>query len=389
MPIRVEDLLPGPRGRRFLLELAVRCDPAERLHVALYDTIGVSYPQPGTVLYALVPDDGVIPGDTFDEPPHRTEVWGPEQLLEHCSTENPTAAGFAEVLRTTALREPRADDIRLALSRAVDFARYWEGPDGEDSLAAHPAVQAELARFAARVLPHLPEWWSGPSTEDTPHVVVEFTDPDAPPSPPSDAAGIAVALGATLREEAANEGIWWSTPPWAVPVTSPVRHDADGATEIPRLLYMEDGSGWTRAHCRPVRVAHGERILTIDDPEDWVELCRRHPLAKAGTDEGTWVETTGRRGAWVMPDWAAVAQEVDGVHLTVRGYLSTAGRPLPLDPQTATLLAGFSPDQTIRFGPLAIDRDRSQTWRLAEDQETWELEPEDPALDEPGAAGRG
>lgn len=60
-----------------------------------------------------------------------------------------------------------------------------------------------------------------------------------------------------------------------------------------------------------------------------------------------WYRTTGRAGAWCIPDWAAVAQDWDAVHVSVAGYLTTATRALDLaDGTTATMLAGWNPDQT-------------------------------------------
>ncbi|WP_347041014.1 hypothetical protein [Brachybacterium nesterenkovii] len=383
MPITVEDLLVGPRGRRFLLELAVRCDPTERLHSAQWETVRVSFPQSGSVYCALIQDD---------DGTRRTEVIHPDARPDPTAFADPTGAGFAALLTATALREPAPADLRLALAAAVANARYWQEPDGEDALAADPTMRPALARVAEHALSHLPSWWSGPVGPDVEHMVVEFEDEEHPPAPPADRAGIARALSEDLREEAACESSWWSTPPAAVPVTSTVRPCPDGTTEIPGVLFVEDGSGWTRGHCLPAAISTDVRVLTIDGPEDWGRMVRRYPLAK-GAPHGlrrrvrdrlrsaldrrwmsgdTWAETTGRTGAWAMPDWAAIAREVDAVHLTVRGYLMTAGRPLPVDGSTATLLAGFSPDQTIRFSPVDVDRDRAQTWALDDDdQEIW------------------
>jgi len=37
-----------------------------------------------------------------------------------------------------------------------------------------------------------------------------------------------------------------------------------------------------------------------------------------------WWRVTGSAGAWMIPDWVAVAADYDAVHLTVGGYLTTA-----------------------------------------------------------------
>jgi hypothetical protein len=46
-----------------------------------------------------------------------------------------------------------------------------------------------------------------------------------------------------------------------------------------------------------------------------------------------------------MPRWPAVARDWDGVHLSVAGYLATAGRALPVG-AARTLLGGWNPDET-------------------------------------------
>jgi hypothetical protein len=58
-----------------------------------------------------------------------------------------------------------------------------------------------------------------------------------------------------------------------------------------------------------------------------------------------WRRTTGVDGSWLTPDWSAVAADYDGVHLSVPGYLTTAGRYLAVG-QSCTVLAGWNPDET-------------------------------------------
>lgn len=47
----------------------------------------------------------------------------------------------------------------------------------------------------------------------------------------------------------------------------------------------------------------------------------------------------------MIPDWAAAASDFGAVHLTVLGYLATAGRALPMR-GSHTVLAGWNPDET-------------------------------------------
>ena len=62
-----------------------------------------------------------------------------------------------------------------------------------------------------------------------------------------------------------------------------------------------------------------------------------------------------------------VAEEADAVHLTVRGYLATAGRALEVDDGWATVLANWGPDATYWFGSTASRPAQQQEWRRTDD----------------------
>ena len=68
--------------------------------------------------------------------------------------------------------------------------------------------------------------------------------------------------------------------------------------------------------------------------------------SRGGTGAGGY-RATGRNGRWVVPDWSAVRAITDGVHLSVAGYLSTAGRAVPVEDDVATVLAGWDADATF------------------------------------------
>ena len=75
-----------------------------------------------------------------------------------------------------------------------------------------------------------------------------------------------------------------------------------------------------------------------------------------------------------MPDWPSVAGDWDAVHLTVRCYLTTAGRALDVDSERASVLAGWDPDATfwlndvLRLAGPATHWQRNQDgeWRSSE-----------------------
>ncbi len=82
-----------------------------------------------------------------------------------------------------------------------------------------------------------------------------------------------------------------------------------------------------------------------DDEPALRSLARELEAAISATHD--WWRATGLASAWLIPDWVAVASDYDAVHLTVNGYLTTAGRALPVVDSCRTVLAGWDPDQTI------------------------------------------
>ncbi|MGO3555043.1 MAG: hypothetical protein ACTINZ_06650, partial [Microbacterium gubbeenense] len=87
-----------------------------------------------------------------------------------------------------------------------------------------------------------------------------------------------------------------------------------------------------------------------------------------------WRDTTGRDGPWVMPDWAAVAEEYDAVHLQVAAYLQAAGRALPVTDEAATVLAGWDPDATYWFTDRVRYVGKRTRWVMNDDDKRirWE-----------------
>lgn len=112
-----------------------------------------------------------------------------------------------------------------------------------------------------------------------------------------------------------------------------------------RLALVEDGLGWRRADVWPLTPTSGCRVYEITGPEAWSDLVVRHPMEVTASKRHDWWRTTGVDGTWFIPDWTRVAADFDAIHLTVTGYLTTAGRALPAG-HGQTVLAGWSPDET-------------------------------------------
>lgn len=105
-------------------------------------------------------------------------------------------------------------------------------------------------------------------------------------------------------------------------------------------------------------------MLELTGPDDWAELVGRHPLPVTASRRHDWYRTTGQDAAWLIPDWSSVAAEFDAVHLTVDGYLATAGRAVPV-PGTAarTVLAGAAPDATWWLADGVLRPGEPVDWR--------------------------
>ncbi|SNS32319.1 hypothetical protein SAMN06893096_103216 [Geodermatophilus pulveris] len=359
MTRRADDLLSGPRGRRVCLEVVL-------------DAVGGDWRR-------LVWTRGS--GGRYD----------PEQ------TRRSLAASIAALDLAAVRATARPDDWMPALLAAVDAARYWQEPGDEDRALAGPAMAAVLAPLAAAVArAPASQWWAEPMAADDQHAVAFRDDDEATPGAPL-LTGAGPALREWREQAAAEEdrarrerpadpradwsGEWWSTPALtgrvvttrSLPGTTPAEPRAPV-----RLPLVEDGMGWTTARSWPVHVPGDACVLELTGPADWVALIERYPREVTASRRHDWWRVAGWDGTWVVPDWAAVAEDVDGVHLTVDGYLSTAGRALPVDvPALAgparTLLAGWDPDATWWLTDAPAGLGAATDWRRRDEApySTW------------------
>jgi hypothetical protein len=353
--IDADALLSGPRGRRLCLEYAlgfVYDGSAQGQDAATAVFWAAHAFETGSV--ALVMSGGT--GDTFVPP-------------------TVTVADAAAALDTIGLAPPTATRLRDALQVSVDVARYWQAGDGRDLLAGRDEMTAALRRVAELIAPAPAAAWWGSAVELTD----QWATPDDGGGRPVDAGqALAEWRAATLDDDAqaaaerpadvtANwSGSWWSVPPRALIRTARSLGQAGPAG----LWFEEDSLGGEEAVATPVDV-HSARVIELRGPEDWADLCRRHPLDVTASRRHDWYRVTGRDGRWVIPDWSAVAAEADAVHLTVRGYLTAATRCIDVDGDAATVLAGWNPDETYWFRGAAGRPAGAQRWRR--DGDGWRL----------------
>jgi hypothetical protein len=244
-------------------------------------------------------------------------------------------------------------DLLHPLANSVCSAMYWQAPWEREALLDVPEVRAALVPVA-RALAAAPgaAWWFSAVALDRQHVVRWERD-GAHPDP--------VSAGAALREWASRltaetrrdlrafeplgavSGSWWSAPTGHGLIESTRSLPPYDASLL--FLVEECQGDFDSAVVRPLQVDAGARVLEIATVADWLALTRAHPLDVTAARRHDWWRVSGWSGRWLMPDWAAVATEYDGVHLTVSAYLEGATRVLHVD-DAATMIAGWDPDAT-------------------------------------------
>lgn len=355
------DVMAGPRGRRLCLELVAGVaretgspEGAEYLLAAVLSAYHLD-PGAGTSVALMR-----LPGGGPDD--------GAEPI--------PTPADVARLVDALSLAGLTVEKLLDGVQAAVDSARYWQEPDGEDVLAASPPMRAALGRVADAVAASgLAGWWATP-VERTTQAAVIVDDLSAPGQPASATLSRwregAVEEEARARRDrpadprAAWSGRWWSTPPRELLRTTR-RLGVHGPAG---LRWVEDADGWEQATVRPVDAPADAKVYEVDGAEAWSELCRRFPLEVTASRRHDWYRTTGAADRWVIPDWVRVAHELDAVHVTVVGYLSTAGRAVDVAQGVRTVLAGWNPDETCWLTDVPPGSEAPQRWHRL-DGGTW------------------
>lgn len=339
--------------------------------------------------YELEPGKGTSVTRLMAFPPGTTQAeMDAARAAEHARPV-PTVTDIAGLLTRVPLPAagPSPGQVAGALADSVATAMYWQPPDGQDVLAGHRELDDGLVRVAAWLAPHTPDWWTAPMAEDqwalgwwghepgeTRRSVTEWRDRtlaeeeraatmrrenrvDYPETGWSPTPGLRPA-----DIDAPISGTWWSFPDGVCSTRA-----VDG---VPLGLDLtEDAGGSGDVQVSRVEVPVGARVLEIDHPQVWVDLCRAHPLEVTDSRRHDWYRVTGRDGRWVIPDWAAVAERYDAVHLSTAAYLAGATRTLEVDAERATMIAGWSPDVTqwltaVQVGP-------PHTWGYDQDTEAW------------------
>ncbi|MGC1195005.1 MAG: hypothetical protein WA976_09510 [Candidatus Dormiibacterota bacterium] len=236
--------------------------------------------------------------------------------------------------------------LHLALGAAASLAGPWNG-DAPDSLALAYQFAEPRRPLAAAVWRRFGDALLGPVRPDS----QEYWRCDLHPQLPIDP-----ALSDFSRVYGNGEfpwaGIWTvSAPP------SEIHHDLLNAWEM---------------FCAPVSrcrmpVGSGIKVWNIDHPADWVRLVETFPKVAAKPHAGWELPGPNQRGIeverlasvpgqhalrtavgrHVLPDWAAVAREYDGVHLSWAGFLTAEGFVSDLPERGATMLRYWGSERTL------------------------------------------
>jgi hypothetical protein len=272
--------------------------------------------------------------------------------------------------------------MMAGLLAAVDFASYWQEPDAEDQGFASAAARAALRPVAAAVVaavaaggaPDL-RWWTAPVDRGRQRYA-QFLDGHPMPEPALTEAAAAVSAwrAKTLDDERAaddrpedpaapHSGQWWSDPALSGLTVTTRALPALGAV---RLALVEDGLGWRSARCWPLTPRDGARVFEVYGPAQWAEFVNRYPLDVSKSRRHDWWRVTGWAGRWLIPDYAAAAADWDAVHVSVAGYLTTAGIAIPADDGARTMLAGWDPDATWWLTDVLSRTGPPEDWQAAD-----------------------
>lgn len=330
----VTRLLAGPRGRELCLATATAWELAqgdERRLGPLGDAVFcLDVGQPGRVFFGPCADDL--------RPTTEDDVLRELRALPACDLD-----GF---------------DAREALQQVVLSARYWQEPDRLDAVLARPDVVEALTPWA-RLLADSPlaSWWLSPAVLDEQY---STHCPGHRPQTTTAAERLVEwtretrdderqARGRPTDPRVSYSGHWWSAPVTLPSSTRPW----PGTTEPLGAELTEDAvCDADDVIADRVQAPADARVLEIDCADAWIDLCRRFPEPVTASRRHDWYRCTGRVGDWVIPDWPAVARLWDAVHLPLLAWLELAGRALPVDDGCATLVAGWSPDETYWFVDL-------------------------------------
>lgn len=332
---RSELLLGGPLGRALLADV-VGVDGLRLLAAA-------GKPVPDGVAF-LIARSGT--GDR----PHEAG-WPPEWTADSRDASGLIAAAVASAATPTS--QPWYGD-EAELLRHVAAVASGSAFSGRQDAERMLVENAELLGPAADAVAGAPAaaWWWQPADRQNQRWLSCAHHPEL-------ARGDAVADAVRVAADAEPEGddaLPWPAPEgenysgtwWSGPLGGTVWTTRGNVAGLPAvgLACAEDTLGAERFDVWQVDTDPAARIYEVHAPADWGRLAAGYSRDVTLSRRHDWYRWTGHDGPWILPDWPAVARRWDAVHVSVGGYLSTAGMLVEAG-GAATLLAGWDADQTL------------------------------------------
>ena len=276
--------------------------------------------------------------------------------------------------RRVDVRDPMA--VLAALRHVIGGFGFWGDERDYDRLLVAAADDLRAVADALVASPAT-EWWWDDVLRDDQRFAAQATDDGTGPPRGDQVSELVKRAAKKLRTEESDararhlspndvppdaSGHWWSIP-------IPGFWTSRAVAPVPALhLVCAEETGDERVVVWALRIAAGARVLEIRAPADWARLVESAPVDVTMSRLGDWRSWTGHEGPFYLPDWRVVAEDFDGIHVTVGGYLATRGVAVPVA-DGYSVLAGWDPDASLWLrdvietveqvggwdGPLSVD----------------------------------
>ena len=153
-----------------------------------------------------------------------------------------------------------------------------------------------------------------------------------------------------------NVGAAWWSPLSFAPLTWTTRH-VPPLPSVALLPFFDTFRPFeaTGARVFALEIDPSAHVYEVNGPEDWRCLVEAFPMDVTGTHDGEWRRWGDVTGPWCLPDWSAVMERYDGVHVSVGSYVASCGLALPVG-DAYTMLSAWVPDATFWLRDVAVDR---------------------------------
>lgn len=369
MPIeagRVEQILAAPAGRRLLAELA-------GVHFGeLVNSLELPNPPNCALLRSGSPGGHKRQTTRI---PHLRPIGDSQRWIGHRYGRRRAAGVFRESVLNMSpervasmvrrVRTDRNDGQAGAVSarKALQALAYaiesfgFTGNDTEYDQLLRDAVEEFRSSAESLVSSSATAWWWDDLPLDDQRYAERARGAGEGGGPPRQEAVTVEVVGAVtqLREDEAHatrhrrsardvpkyaSGCWWSMPLRGFWTSRPV-------PPVPALcLACAEERSDERFTVWSVRMSATARIYEVREPSDWGRLVDMAPIDVTTSRLSDWRRWTKRDGPFYLPDWQAVSNHFDGVHVSVGGYLTTRSIPVPVA-DGISVLAGWDPDATL------------------------------------------